>query len=100
MRQSGTNGSDASGGESTGPRADRFTVRMPTAKMLGFARSLARERNLDLPASVENDYAACRSFLDAHAPSRSPPSAGRHSRPPKGSKAAGVRPAPDGNDVG
>ncbi len=100
MNQNRSNGSDASGGESAGRRADRPTVRMPTAKMLGFARSLAREQNLDLPASVEEDYAACRNFLDAHAPSRSPPSAGRRPQPSKGSKAAGVRPEPDGNDVG
>ncbi len=75
---------------------------MPTEKMLGFARGLARARNLDLPASVETDYAACKSFLDAHAPSRSPSASSRRPRPPRDRKASGVEPAatPDGSDLG
>src|SRR4051794_37646516 len=54
----------------------------PTERMLGFARSLARQRQLDLPEEVEADYDACRHFLDAHAPSRPSGGAGRCSRTP------------------
>jgi DNA topoisomerase-3 len=60
-----------SDGAMTVCRTGRDTVRMPTEKMVSFARSLARERNLALPAGVEKDYGACKSFLDAHAPTRS-----------------------------
>jgi DNA topoisomerase-3 len=61
--------------------------RPPTERMLGFARSLARERKLDLPEGVETDYDACRRFLDAHAPTRPSGGAGR--------RAAARRPAPE-----
>jgi DNA topoisomerase-3 len=47
--------------------ADRVT---PRDQLLDFARKLARERRLDLPAAVERDYGACRRFLDAHAARR------------------------------
>ena len=52
----------------TGP----LTARPPTAKMLGLARQLARERQLALPAGVETDYGVCRRFLDTHAAPRRP----------------------------
>ena len=57
--------------------------------MLGFARSLARERQLELPEGAEKDYDACRRFLDAHAPPRPAGGAGRRPR------AAARRPAPE-----
>ena len=73
----------------TGPAGGAAT-RPPTERMLGFARSLARERKLDLPEGAETDYDACRRFLDAHAPARpSGGAGGRRSRP------AARRPAPE-----
>ena len=53
-----------------------LTARSPTAKMLGLARRLARERQLALPAEVATDYGACRRFLDAHAAPRRPSTSG------------------------
>jgi DNA topoisomerase-3 len=64
--------------------------------MLGFARSLARQRQLDLPEEVEADYDACRRFLDAHAPSRPSGGAGRRSRTPARRPAPEVGPEPGG----
>ena len=50
------------------PQASSSTARMPTEKMISFARSLARARKIGLPEGLETDYQVCRSFLDAHAP--------------------------------
>jgi len=49
------------------PQASSCTARMPTEKMISFARSLARARKIGLPEGLETDYQVCRSFLDAHA---------------------------------
>ena len=51
-------------------QAASSTARVPTEKMISFARSLARARKVGLPEGVETDYQVCRSFLDAHAPAR------------------------------
>jgi DNA topoisomerase III len=71
-----------SGSEQTVPvrQAASSTARLPTEKMISFARSLARAQKLDLPDSLETDYQVCRSFLDAHAPARSPDSPRLRSR--------------------
>ena len=39
----------------------------PTAKMVAFAQSLARGKNVSLPEGYERDFKACRRFLDEHA---------------------------------
>lgn len=42
----------------------------PSEKMLRFAMSVAERAGLKLPAEAKKDAAACRAFLDAHAPKR------------------------------
>jgi DNA topoisomerase-3 len=71
-----------SGSEQTVPvrQAASSTARLPTEKMISFARSLARAQKLGLPDGLETDYQVCRSFLDAHAPARSPDSPRLRSR--------------------
>src|SRR4051812_24476600 len=83
----GTTPADPAGG--AGPRP-------PTERMLGFARSLARERRLDLSAEAETDYDACRRFLDAHAPIRPAGDAERRSRTTARRPALEVGPEPGG----
>jgi DNA topoisomerase-3 len=61
-------------------RAASSSARVPTEKMISFARSLARARKVDLPEGVETDYQLCRGFLDAHAPTRAPESSDWRSR--------------------
>ncbi len=39
----------------------------PTSKMIAYAESLARGKNVTLPASYKRDFNACRQFLDEHA---------------------------------
>ncbi len=39
----------------------------PTARMVSFAQSLAKSRNLTLPPGYDRDFDACRRFLDQHA---------------------------------
>ena len=39
----------------------------PTAKMVAYAQSLARCKKLTLPEGYEQDFDACRWFLDTHA---------------------------------
>ena len=41
--------------------------RVPSAAMLGYARSLAAARGINCPPETETDFDACRRFLDAHA---------------------------------
>ncbi len=43
------------------------TAAAPTAKMVAYAQSLARSKNLPLPAGYDRDFKACRRFLDEHA---------------------------------
>lgn len=38
----------------------------PTAKMVAFARGLAKRKGLRLPAGFQTDSAVCRAFLDEH----------------------------------
>ena len=40
----------------------------PTAKMVAYAQSLARSKKVILPESYQQDFDACRRFLDEHAP--------------------------------
>src|SRR4051812_42396355 len=56
--------------------------RAPTEKMLGFARSLARERKLDLPEGAGTDYDACRRVPPPAGPDRPPRRPGRGARGP------------------
>src|SRR5689334_22863348 len=79
----------------TGPAGGAAT-RPPTDRMLGFARSLARARRLDLPEGAETDYDTCRRFLDAHAQPRPSGGAGRRSRAPARRSSPDVRPGPGG----
>jgi DNA topoisomerase-3 len=44
--------------------------KVPTERMIGFARRLARARKVGLPEGVETSYEVCRRFLDAYAPAR------------------------------
>ena len=39
----------------------------PTSKMVAYAKSLAGQQNVDLPAGYDQDFATCRQFLDQHA---------------------------------
>ena len=67
------------------------TARVPTEKMISFARSLARAQKVGLPEGLETDYQVCRSFLDAHAPARSPDSPRLRSRTSSRRKGSGSR---------
>ena len=40
----------------------------PTAKMVAYAQSLARGKKVTLPEGYQQDFDACRRFLDEHAP--------------------------------
>ena len=39
----------------------------PTAKMVAYAKSLAGQRNIELPPGYDQDFATCHGFLDQHA---------------------------------
>src|SRR5215217_7195582 len=45
--------------------------RPPTEAMVRYAHSLALEQGLECPATITTDFAACRAFLDEHAPKAS-----------------------------
>src|SRR5215217_7565386 len=45
--------------------------RPPTEAMGRYAHSLAQERGMECPAAITTDFAACRAFLDEHAPKAS-----------------------------
>jgi DNA topoisomerase III len=47
-------------------RADRSGGRLPTAKMVAYAKSLAGNKNIPLPSQLEQDFEICRRFLDQH----------------------------------
>jgi len=47
--------------------ADESRPTAPTAKMVAYAQSLARGKNVALPKGYERDFKACRRFLDEHA---------------------------------
>jgi len=47
--------------------ADEPRPTAPTAKMVAYAQSLARGKNVALPEGYERDFKACRRFLDEHA---------------------------------
>jgi DNA topoisomerase-3 len=38
----------------------------PTAKMVAYAKSLAGTKNVTLPPGYDQDFDACRRFLDQH----------------------------------
>jgi DNA topoisomerase-3 len=61
-------------------RAASSSARVPTEKMISFARSLARAQKVDLPEGVDTDFQVCRGFLDAHAPTRALENSERRSR--------------------
>jgi DNA topoisomerase-3 len=46
---------------------DKPRPKAPTPKMVAFAQSLARGKNVTLPEGYERDFKACRRFLDEHA---------------------------------
>jgi DNA topoisomerase-3 len=46
---------------------DKPGAAAPTAKMVAYAQSLARGKNVPLPAGYDRDFKACRRFLDEHA---------------------------------
>jgi DNA topoisomerase-3 len=70
----------ASGEAAPVRQAANSKARAPTAKMISFARGLARAQKISLPEDVETDYRACWSFLDAHAPARPPDQPGLRRR--------------------
>ncbi len=75
-----------------GPRGPG-EARPPTPAMKSFVESLARQKNLKPPAGYTKSGAACRAFLDQHAPSRT----GGGAAPPRASEGnAPSRPAPAG----
>jgi len=47
--------------------ADEPRPTAPTAKMVAYAQSLARGKNVALPEGYERDFKVCRLFLDEHA---------------------------------
>jgi DNA topoisomerase III len=50
-------------------RTDRAgTPRAPSAAMLSYARTLAKQRGIPCPPDTETSFEACRRFLDAHVP--------------------------------
>jgi DNA topoisomerase-3 len=49
-------------------RAPNGACKPPSEAMLRYARSLAQERGIECPAEVVADFAACKTFLDQHAP--------------------------------
>ncbi|WP_159731206.1 DNA topoisomerase [Methylosinus sp. Ce-a6] len=57
--------SDASTKSVGDPRAGRSKA--PTDKMVAYARSLARAKKVKLPEGYQQDFDACRQFLDEHA---------------------------------
>jgi DNA topoisomerase III len=46
---------------------DKPRPKAPTPKMVAFAQSLARRKNVTLPEGYERNFKACRRFLDEHA---------------------------------
>jgi DNA topoisomerase-3 len=50
------------------PGAANGISKRPSEAMLRFARSLAQERGIECPVEVVADFAACKAFLDEHAP--------------------------------
>jgi DNA topoisomerase III len=73
--------------------------RAPSEAMVRYARSLAQEQRIACPAAIATDFAACRAFLDEHAPKAS-----SSKRPREGRAAKGRQPEAstcrnrDGND--
>lgn len=51
----------------TPPRSPGPRRQAPTDRMVAFARSLAQRQGLSLPPGCEQDFDACRRFLDQHA---------------------------------
>jgi len=51
------------------------TGRAPTERMLAFARDVAHRKRMPLPPEVEQDFTACRRFLDEHGGRTATPSA-------------------------
>jgi DNA topoisomerase III len=49
------------------PEETRATGRRPTERMTAYARKLASAKKLELPPGYEQDFDACRRFLDQHA---------------------------------
>ncbi|WP_448192241.1 DNA topoisomerase [Azospirillum sp. sgz301742] len=46
------------------------TARVPTERMVAFARDLATRKRVTLPPGIDRDFEACRRFLDQHGGSR------------------------------
>jgi DNA topoisomerase III len=50
-----------------GSKKQEPSPKAPTPKMVAYAESLARGKNVTLPEGYERDFKACRRFLDEHA---------------------------------
>jgi DNA topoisomerase-3 len=75
----------------------------PTKAMIAFATSLAARKGVKLPRGLKSNGAVCRTFLDQHAPARSP-EAGEHKpqdglRPPSEAMVRYARALADENGI-
>jgi DNA topoisomerase-3 len=62
------------------PGTANGAAKRPSEAMLRFARSLAQEHGIECPAEVVTDFAACKAFLDEHAPKANGPKHARAAR--------------------
>jgi DNA topoisomerase-3 len=61
-----------------GERRPQNGPRPPSEAMVRYARALAEQNGVECPPEVTTDFAACRAFLDAHAPRKAAEPAGRN----------------------
>jgi DNA topoisomerase-3 len=61
-----------------GERGPQNGPRPPSEAMVRYARALAEQNGVECPPEVTTDFAACRAFLDAHAPRKAAQPAGRN----------------------
>jgi DNA topoisomerase III len=60
-----------------GERGPQNGPRSPSEAMVRYARALAEQNGVECPPEIATDFAACRAFLDAHAPRKAARPAGR-----------------------
>jgi DNA topoisomerase III len=60
-----------------GERGPQNGPRPPSEAMVRYARALAEQNGVECPPEIATDFAACRAFLDAHAPRKAARPAGR-----------------------
>jgi DNA topoisomerase III len=60
-----------------GERGPQNGPRSPSEAMVRYARALAEQNGVECPPEIATDFAACRAFLDAHAPRKAARPTGR-----------------------